>query len=197
MLMVMDRLFFVIEINLILGYIKRMDKRNKTSAKNGKLGGRPNVSDMGQVVRVLLRGLKKLAEVETPIYESVISLAQRKLIQDARKLVSGFDEVISESRSVYLANLQKMHEPNEVIAQQELQKKLMESSREVRQYLRIIAVKAEVLLQDIVEQNIKTDSDLIVRLEKISKIRAQGLDDVVKLILGVIGESLDQFGMPI
>lgn len=153
--------------------------------------------DMDRVVKVLLRGLKKLAEIDPPVFESIISLQQKRLIHQAKALVHGFYEVVAESRSVYLESLQKIGQPNLPEIQKELKDKLNASAREARQYLRIISVKAEVLLQDIDEQSLNIDSDIKAKLKKISEIKVKDLDQVVNLIVGIVDESIDSFGAPI
>lgn len=174
-----------------------MDLRKKTSSKNGRLGGRPAKPDMNRVVSVLLRGLKRLAKEDQPVYEVVVSLAQKRVMRKAEALTKGFDEVIAHSRAVYLGELQKLQNPNPVEVREALIKKLEQHARTARESLAIIAVKADIAIKDIEEQSLSVDSNTMDQLKKLSQLKIDGLDQVVSLILGVIEETTDQFGIPI
>lgn len=163
----------------------------------GKLGGRHFKPNMRQVLKVLLRGFRRLAELEPLVLTVDVSLAQRRLVHEAKIVASGFDKIIAESRSAYLANLQKMEQINSGEGYKALRSSLHSSAREIRGYLRIISVKAAVLLQDIREQTLSIDPNVEVKLKKISKIEIKGLGHMIDMIIGIVQESLDEFGKPI
>ncbi len=173
-----------------------MDQRSVTSKENGKKGGRPVKPDMGRVIRVLLRGLKRIAEINLPLGEAVVNFTARKTQAKAALLVAAFEEVMEETRQEYLKNLEKYSKPNPVEAQKDLRAKLDMSARATREYLRLIATKASVLIQDAEEQNIDL-GQWRSKLEKLANIEANALDKIVELILGIVSEELDHFGVPI
>lgn len=173
------------------------DRRSLTSRVNGQRGGRPAGLDFGSVAKVLVRGLKRLAEAPELRLEATSQFIERQLRNKARVLCAGFDEVIAQSRVEYLKRLDQLGSPNPVEVRNRLRKDLDAVSREVREALRVILVKAEVLLQDAAELEVDLGSDIASQLERISKIEAIRLDQIVDLILGIIEESLDRFGLPL
>lgn len=173
------------------------DRRSLTSKENGKSGGRPTSLDFSSVARILLKGLQRLAAMDEIRLESTSSLMDRKLRNKSRALCAGFDEVIAQSRSEYLKRLDKISAPNSIEIRNQLRHDLDAISREVREAIRILSVKAEVMLQDADELGIDLNSDIIIQLERISKIEAKSLDKIVELVLGIVEETLDRFGVPL
>ena len=149
-------------------------------------------------VKTLLKGLERLAQAEEfNLQEVAISIAERRIQNKARALVAGFDEVISASRDEYLKRLSKLGQPNPKEVRNRLRQELDSLSREIRSHLRVIAVKAEVLLLDAKELGINLPSDIENQLTRLSQIEANALDKIVEMIIGIVQETLDRFGCPL
>lgn len=177
--------------------MKNQDKRAITSRENGKAGGRPVAMDFSSVAKILLKGLQRLAATEGLHIEVTASLAGKRLNNNSRKLCAGFDEVISSARDEYLKRLDKLGAPDPIQVRNKLRKDLDAITIEVKAALKILRAKAEVALEQAEELGVTLDADIEPQLKKIASLEIKTLDQIVDLIIGIIEERLDRFGIPI
>jgi hypothetical protein len=173
------------------------DKRSETSKANGAKGGRPAKIDFSLVAKILLKGLQRLAQVDEVHVEATASLSGRRLVSRCRGICAGFDEVISQSRSEYLKKLDQLGAPNPVEVRDALRSSLDAVAREVRAALHVLSAKAEIALQDADEMSVDLGGDIRSQLEKLAQLETRSLDKIVEMIIGVVEESLDRFGIPL